>query len=156
MTAHGYPASVDDINLSDWEFWRRPLAEREAAFALLCTHKPVAFYEEGETSFNIPDPGYWRLRDMPTWCTRVSIRRFSRPRAGSRPMIDLPDCRTRSGFENLSFDFAQSGLRDAGQYVVIVALPWYPVARIRTGQRHPAGGWSCLSPHSAIQIRSLR
>ena len=20
MTAHGYPASVDDINLSDWEF----------------------------------------------------------------------------------------------------------------------------------------
>ena len=56
-------------------------------------------------------------------------------------MIGLPDCRTRSGFENLSFDFAQSGLRDAGQYVVIAALPWYPVARIRTGQRPPAGGW---------------
>ena len=57
----GYPASVDAINLSDWEFWRRPLAEREAAFALLRTHKPVAFYEEGETSFNIPGPGYWAV-----------------------------------------------------------------------------------------------
>lgn len=61
MTAHGYPASVDDINLSDWEFWRRPLAERETAFALLRVHKPVAFYEEGETSFNIPGPGYWAV-----------------------------------------------------------------------------------------------
>ena len=61
MTTHGYPASVDDINLSDWEFWRRPLAEREAAFTLLRTHKPVAFYEEGETSFNIPGPGYWAV-----------------------------------------------------------------------------------------------
>ena len=61
MTVHDYPASVDDIHLSDWEFWRRPLAEREAAFALLRTHKPVAFYEEGETSFNIPGPGYWAV-----------------------------------------------------------------------------------------------
>ena len=61
MTTHGYPASVNDINLSDWEFWRRPLAKREAAFALLRTHKPVAFYEEGETSFNIPGPGYWAV-----------------------------------------------------------------------------------------------
>ena len=61
MTAHDYPASVDDIHLSDWEFWRRPPAEREAAFALLRTYKPVAFYEEGETSFNIPGPGYWAV-----------------------------------------------------------------------------------------------
>lgn len=28
---------------------------------LLRTHKPVAFYEEGETSFNIPGPGYWAV-----------------------------------------------------------------------------------------------
>ena len=61
MATYSYSASVDDIYLSDWEFWRRPLAEREAASALLRTHKPVAFYEEGETSFNIPGPGYWAV-----------------------------------------------------------------------------------------------
>jgi hypothetical protein len=37
---------VDDINLSDMDFWRRPWAEREAAFALLRAEKPISHYDE--------------------------------------------------------------------------------------------------------------
>jgi methyl-branched lipid omega-hydroxylase len=42
--------AVDDIDLSDLEFWARPLAEREGAFHRLRTEKPLPFYAE-------PDPG---------------------------------------------------------------------------------------------------
>jgi cytochrome P450 len=57
------PASVDEIDLSDPEFWTRPLEEREGAFALLRAENPVPFVKERE----IPDvpiptgPGYWSL-----------------------------------------------------------------------------------------------
>ncbi len=57
------PASVDEIDLSDPEFWTRPLEEREGAFAVLRAENPVPFVKERE----IPDvpiptgPGYWSL-----------------------------------------------------------------------------------------------
>jgi cytochrome P450 len=57
------PASVDGIDLSDPEFWTRPLEEREGAFAVLRAEKPIPFVKERE----IPDvpiptgPGYWSL-----------------------------------------------------------------------------------------------
>ena len=38
--------NVDDVDLSDLDFWRRPWAEREAAFAALRAERPIAFYEE--------------------------------------------------------------------------------------------------------------
>jgi hypothetical protein len=36
---------VDSINLSDVDFWRRPLAEREAAFATLRRERPISRYD---------------------------------------------------------------------------------------------------------------
>ncbi len=56
-----YPDSIDDIDLSGWDFWLKPLEEREGAFALLRRERPVAFFEEGDTSFGIPGAGYWVL-----------------------------------------------------------------------------------------------
>ena len=42
--------TVDEIDLSDLEFWARPLEEREGAFKTLREERPLAFFEE-------PDPG---------------------------------------------------------------------------------------------------
>ena len=56
-----YPDCVDDIDLSNWDFWRKSLEEREGAFALLRKERPVAFFEEGETSVPIQGAGYWVL-----------------------------------------------------------------------------------------------
>ncbi len=53
--------TVDQINLSDIEFWRRP--DRDACFAKLRHERPVAWFEE----FDVPGleamkgPGYWAV-----------------------------------------------------------------------------------------------
>jgi cytochrome P450 len=60
---------VDEVNLSDFEFWLKPESERDAAFALLRRDKPVAFFDEvlpeGFEEMGIagiePGPGYWSL-----------------------------------------------------------------------------------------------
>ncbi len=36
-----YPDSVDEIDLSNWDFWRKSLEEREGAFALLRKEYPA-------------------------------------------------------------------------------------------------------------------
>ena len=53
--------SVDQIKLSEPEFWMRPIAEREGAFATLRRERPISFHKE--LSFGpIPaGPGYWAL-----------------------------------------------------------------------------------------------
>jgi cytochrome P450 len=61
MQQRSYSHSLDDIKLSDWDFWLKPLEERDAAFAFLRKEHPVAFFEEGETSFHMPGPGYWAV-----------------------------------------------------------------------------------------------
>jgi cytochrome P450 len=38
--------TVDSINLSDMEFWRRPWAEREAAFKTLRRESPITHYDQ--------------------------------------------------------------------------------------------------------------
>ena len=38
--------SVDEIDLSDPQFWLRPLAEREGAFETLREERPISFHEE--------------------------------------------------------------------------------------------------------------
>jgi methyl-branched lipid omega-hydroxylase len=53
--------SLADIDLSDTEFWARPLAEREAAFAVLRAAAPPPFFAEPETPFAEPGPGYYAL-----------------------------------------------------------------------------------------------
>ena len=60
VTAHYPPLSVEHIDLSDTAFWGWPLADRQAAFAMLrsCEHPP--FYAEPEFMFD-PGPGYYAL-----------------------------------------------------------------------------------------------
>jgi cytochrome P450 len=58
------PLSVDQIDLSDPEFWVRPLEEREGAFAVLRAERPVPFCKEREMPVDVPipaGPGYWGL-----------------------------------------------------------------------------------------------
>ncbi len=52
--------TLDQIDLSDLEFWERPWTEREGAFQLLRHQRPLAFFEEPdatETSPLAPPPG---------------------------------------------------------------------------------------------------
>ncbi|MGO8872637.1 MAG: cytochrome P450 [Acidimicrobiales bacterium] len=52
--------SLDEIDLSDLEFWERPWSEREGAFELLRRERPLAFFEEPDataTSALAPPPG---------------------------------------------------------------------------------------------------
>jgi len=53
--------TIDDIDLSDIEFWARPEAEREAAFKLLRDEAPITFYEEIVLEEFPQGPGYWAL-----------------------------------------------------------------------------------------------
>ena len=53
--------SVDEIDLSDLEFWQRPIAEREGAFATLRAERPVSFQKEPDLEFFPAGPGYWSL-----------------------------------------------------------------------------------------------
>ncbi|MEU8268747.1 cytochrome P450 [Sphaerisporangium sp. NPDC049002] len=50
--------SYDQINLSDWDFWARPMAEREHAFELLRDRETPVFFEEPELSFAPRGEGY--------------------------------------------------------------------------------------------------
>ncbi len=56
-TVRAWTGGIDDIDLSDAAFWRRPMAEREAAFALLRARRPVArFADPTFTSTSITFP----------------------------------------------------------------------------------------------------
>ena len=61
MTAQHPALSRADIDLSDTEFWGRPLAERQAAFAMLRAEEHPPFFAEPETPFTEPGPGYYAL-----------------------------------------------------------------------------------------------
>ena len=53
--------SAADFDLSDHDFWARPMSEREHAFQLLRGLDRPAFYEEREISFAPKGPGYHAL-----------------------------------------------------------------------------------------------
>jgi cytochrome P450 len=53
--------TVAGIDLSDTEFWRRPPAERAAAFAQLRAQERPHFFAEPETPFAEKGPGYYAL-----------------------------------------------------------------------------------------------
>src|SRR5262252_4201743 len=52
---------VDNIQLGDVEFWMRPVAEREAAFATLRRERPISFHAEPEVPLLGKGPGFWSL-----------------------------------------------------------------------------------------------
>ena len=53
--------AVDDIDLSDPDFWARPIEEREGAFATLRAERPVSFHQEREFPPFPMGAGYWAL-----------------------------------------------------------------------------------------------
>jgi methyl-branched lipid omega-hydroxylase len=57
--------SVDEIDLSDIEFWAAPWGEREAAFKTLRSERPIAFFAEAEmpeSAIPLPaGPGYYAI-----------------------------------------------------------------------------------------------
>ena len=86
--------TVDAINLSDMEFWRRPWAEREAAFATLRRESPITHYDEpvieGTAIEFPPGNGFYaltRYRDVQTASRHPEVF-LSGPGAVSE--MDLP------------------------------------------------------------------
>ncbi|WP_068925494.1 cytochrome P450 [Planobispora rosea] len=57
----GLAIPLSEINLSDIAFWERPMAEREAAFAVLRAQPGPIRFAEPEISFAPPGPGYHAL-----------------------------------------------------------------------------------------------
>lgn len=53
--------SAVDFDLSESDFWARPMAEREEAFDRLRALETPAFFEEMEVSFAPKGPGYYAL-----------------------------------------------------------------------------------------------
>lgn len=53
--------SLDEIDLSDVEFWAKPWAERNAAFATLRRERPIAFFEEPPMLSFPEGPGYFAI-----------------------------------------------------------------------------------------------
>jgi methyl-branched lipid omega-hydroxylase len=85
---------VEEINLSDLEFWQRPWSEREAAFATLRRERPIAFFDEPiveATAMIFPQgPGYYALtrhRDVATASRHPDVF-LSGP--GAVSILDLP------------------------------------------------------------------
>jgi cytochrome P450 len=86
--------TADSINLSDMEFWRRPWAERVAAFATLRRDRPISHYDEPViegTSIEFPvGNGFYALtkyRDVQT-ASRHPETFLSGP--GAVSTMDLP------------------------------------------------------------------
>ena len=54
--------SLDSIDLSDPEFWKRGWSEREAAFRTLRRERPMAFFAENDFGLDVPKgEGYWAV-----------------------------------------------------------------------------------------------
>lgn len=63
MTTSSF-GSVDDVDLSDIDFWARPWEERDEAFALLRRDRPIAYFAEPEVPPFPLGPGYFAITKM--------------------------------------------------------------------------------------------
>ncbi|MDA8359960.1 MAG: cytochrome P450 [Actinomycetota bacterium] len=87
--------SVDEIDLSDLEFWIRPWDEREGAFATLRRERPLAFFEEPDIRDASPfapppGPGY---RAVTRYADVAEISRHPeiyRSGTGAVSILDMP------------------------------------------------------------------
>ena len=65
MQGSGPIVTVDDIDLSDVEFWKRPWDERDAAFTLLRRERPIGHYAEPDLEPSVIEfpkgAGYYAL-----------------------------------------------------------------------------------------------
>ena len=98
--------NVDDIDLSNLEFWEEPWSEREAAFATLRAERPIAFFEEPEIEVETivpipPGPGYYAItryadvveisRHPELYCSGQSATIDLRHAAGAPRVLRLDD-----------------------------------------------------------------
>jgi cytochrome P450 len=81
---------VESINLSDLEFWAKPWEEREAAFAALRRDRPLAFFQEPETPFFPPGPGYYAVTRHADIDTISSQPKLFCSGQGATSIADLP------------------------------------------------------------------
>jgi len=61
MTAPRPVLKLDEIQLSERDFWCRPRNEREGAFLTLRDERPVSFHHEIDQDVLPAGPGYWSL-----------------------------------------------------------------------------------------------
>jgi cytochrome P450 len=81
---------VDEIDLSSIEFWSRPWAERDAAFATLRRERPIAFFEEPEIVPFPKGPGYYAVtRHADVLTVSRSPEVFSSG-SGAVSILDMP------------------------------------------------------------------
>ncbi|WP_067185655.1 cytochrome P450 [Microtetraspora niveoalba] len=83
--------SAADVDLTDWDFWARPMEEREHAFALLRRLEKPAFFAEPELSFAPAGPGYHALvrhADIVEASRNPEI--FCSGDGGSTNIVDMP------------------------------------------------------------------
>lgn len=88
--------AVDEINLSDMEFWARPWDEREGAFLTLRRERPMPFFEEPEIpealSYVVPKgPGYYALTRHADIAEASRHPEIYQSGAGATSMIDMPE-----------------------------------------------------------------
>jgi methyl-branched lipid omega-hydroxylase len=87
--ADAVPA-VDDIDLSSIEFWAKPWAERDAAFATLRRERPVAFFEELEMPPFPKGPGYYAVTRYADVLTASKSPDVFSSAAGAVSILDMP------------------------------------------------------------------
>ena len=88
--ADGTPG-VDEIDLSSIEFWARPWAERDAAFATLRRERPIAFFEEPEVPPFPKGPGYYAItRHADVLTVSKSARDVLVGGQGAVSILDMP------------------------------------------------------------------
>lgn len=83
---------VDEIDLSQSEFWLRPTTEREGAFATLRAERPVPFMaERGFPGLELPvGPGYWSLTRHADVLTASRMPELFSSAAGATSITTLP------------------------------------------------------------------
>ena len=86
--------SADEINLSDLQFWARPLEEREGAFLTLRRERPMAFFKEPDmeaVDWIEPGPGYWAVTRHADILEASRTPRIFSSAAGATSIVDLPE-----------------------------------------------------------------
>ncbi|MFC4531977.1 cytochrome P450 [Sphaerisporangium dianthi] len=83
--------SCEQIDLSDWDFWARPIAEREHAFELLRERDTPVFFAEPELSFAPRGDGYHAIvRHADILAISRNPDVFSSGEGGATNIVDMP------------------------------------------------------------------
>jgi cytochrome P450 len=79
---------VEDINLTDWEFWRRPHEYRHEAFKALRWHSELVRFEEPDIVIAPRGPGYYALTRH---ADIIEASRRAQDFCSGRGAISIPD-----------------------------------------------------------------